>query len=126
MKCALVIPSWVPRTSFLRKRQRSQINYWQPLGTLYVAAVLQKAGHEVKFINGAFLTHEELLREIKEYSPRLHRDLLNDLWLEKGQKDGSGSESHVSETGHLSAQEALIRSPCRNAAWKMPVIASTP
>ena len=69
MKCALVIPSWVPEDIFPSKTASSQINYWQPLGTLYVAAVLQKAGHVVKFINGAFLSHEALLREIKEYSP---------------------------------------------------------
>ena len=69
MKCALVIPSWVPEDIFSSKTASSQINYWQPLGTLYVAAVLQKAGHIVKFINGAFLTHESLLHEIKEYSP---------------------------------------------------------
>lgn len=69
MKCALVIPSWVPEDIFSSKTASSQINYWQPLGTLYVAAVLQKAGHVVKFINGAFLTHEALLHEIKEYSP---------------------------------------------------------
>jgi radical SAM superfamily enzyme YgiQ (UPF0313 family) len=69
MKCALVIPSWVPEDIFSSKTASSQINYWQPLGTLYVAAVLQKAGHDVKFINGAFLTHEALLNEIKEYSP---------------------------------------------------------
>jgi anaerobic magnesium-protoporphyrin IX monomethyl ester cyclase len=69
MKCALVIPSWVPEDIFSSKTASSQINYWQPLGTLYVAAVLQKAGHIVKFINGAFLTHETLLHEIEEYSP---------------------------------------------------------
>ena len=69
MKCALVIPSWAPEDIFPSRTASSQINYWQPLGTLYVAAVLQKAGHEVKFINGAFLTHEALLHEIKEYSP---------------------------------------------------------
>lgn len=69
MKCALVIPSWAPEDIFPSRTASSQINYWQPLGTLYVAAVLQKAGHEVTFINGAFLTHEALLHEIKEYSP---------------------------------------------------------
>jgi len=69
MKCALVIPSWAPEDIFPSRTASSQINYWQPLGTLYVAAVLQKAGHEVTFINGAFLTHEALLHEIKEYAP---------------------------------------------------------
>lgn len=70
MKCALVIPSWVPEDIFSSKTASSQINYWQPLGTLYVAAVLQRAGHEVRFLNGAFRSREDILAEIKEFSPR--------------------------------------------------------
>ena len=69
MKCALVIPSWVPEDIFSSKTASSQINYWQPLGTLYVAAVLRKAGHEVTFINGAFLTHRELLDRLTAFGP---------------------------------------------------------
>jgi len=69
MRCALVIPSWVPEDIFSSKTASSQINYWQPLGTLYVAAVLQRAGHEVKFLNGAFITHEDILRDVKQFSP---------------------------------------------------------
>ena len=42
MRCALIIPAWVPEDIFSSKTASSQINYWQPLGTLYVAAVLQK------------------------------------------------------------------------------------
>src|SRR3990172_63125 len=69
MRCALVIPSWVPEDIFSSKTASSQINYWQPLGTLYVAAALQKAGHEVRFINGAFISHEKLLEEIRLFAP---------------------------------------------------------
>src|SRR4030067_1878323 len=69
MKCALVIPAWVPEDIFSAKTASSQINYWQPLGTLYVAAVLQQAGHEVRFFNGAFLPHEQVLAEIKQFNP---------------------------------------------------------
>ncbi|MEK7332104.1 MAG: B12-binding domain-containing radical SAM protein, partial [Nitrospirota bacterium] len=69
MRCALVIPSWVPEDIFSSKTASSQINYWQPLGTLYVAAVLQRAGHEVKFFNGAFMSHEKILREVQEFKP---------------------------------------------------------
>ncbi len=69
MRCALVIPSWVPEDIFSSKTASSQINYWQPLGTLYVAAVLQRAGHEVKFFNGAFMAHEKILREVQEFKP---------------------------------------------------------
>ncbi len=69
MKCALIIPSWVPEDIFSSKTAGSQINYWQPLGTLYVAAALIKAGHEVRFLNGAFMAHSHILNEISEYKP---------------------------------------------------------
>ncbi len=69
MKCVLVIPAWRPEDIFSSKTAGSQINYWQPLGTLYVAACLQRAGHEVKFLNGAFMSHDEIIAEVKEYSP---------------------------------------------------------
>jgi radical SAM superfamily enzyme YgiQ (UPF0313 family) len=69
MKCALVIPSWEPEEIFSSKTAGSQINYWQPLGTLYVASALLKAGHEVRFLNGAFMSHAELMREVTEYKP---------------------------------------------------------
>ncbi|HXX57502.1 MAG TPA: radical SAM protein [Thermodesulfovibrionales bacterium] len=70
MRCALVIPSWAPEEIFSSKTASSQINYWQPLGTLYVAAVLQKAGHEVKFFNGAFATHDEILADVRRFDPQ--------------------------------------------------------
>ncbi|HDZ61653.1 MAG TPA: radical SAM protein [Nitrospirae bacterium] len=69
MKCALIIPSWVPEDIFSSKTAGSQINYWQPLGTLYVAAALLKAGHDVRFLNGAFMTHSHILNKISEYKP---------------------------------------------------------
>ncbi len=69
MRCALVIPSWVPEDIFSSKTASSQINYWQPLGTLYVASVLQKAGHDVRFFNGAFSSHEKLVSDVKGFSP---------------------------------------------------------
>ena len=70
MKCALIIPAWVPEELFARETAGSQINYWQPLGTLYIAAALREAGHEVRFFNGAFLTQEEILRRVAEFAPR--------------------------------------------------------
>jgi len=69
MKCALIHPAWLPEEIFSSKTVASQINYWQPLGILYVGASLLKAGHEVKFFNGAFMTHEELLHRVKEFKP---------------------------------------------------------
>ncbi len=69
MKCALIIPAWEPEEIFPSKTAGSQINYWQPLGTLYVAAAILQAGHQVKFLNGAFMTHEDIVRKIAQYAP---------------------------------------------------------
>ncbi|MBI4824646.1 MAG: radical SAM protein [Nitrospirae bacterium] len=69
MRCALIIPSWRPEEIFSSKTVQSQINYWQPLGTLYVASCLIKEGHEVRFLNGAFRSHEEILKEVEDYKP---------------------------------------------------------
>ena len=60
----------MPQELFPRQTAGSQINYWQPLGMLYIAAVLLKGGHEVRFFNGAFLTQEEILRRVGEFDPR--------------------------------------------------------
>ena len=69
MKCALIIPAWVPEEIFSSKTAGSQINYWQPLGTLYVASSILKAGHDVTFLNGAFMSHAEILNNISAYKP---------------------------------------------------------
>jgi radical SAM superfamily enzyme YgiQ (UPF0313 family) len=71
MKCALIIPSWVPEEIFSSKTAGSQINYWQPLGTLYVAASLLRAGHEVRFLNGAFMSHAEIMNKISSFKPQV-------------------------------------------------------
>lgn len=69
MKCAVIIPSWVPEDIFPAKTASSQINYWQPLGTLYVATCMCEAGHDVKVFNGAFLPHEKLINGVADYKP---------------------------------------------------------
>ena len=69
MRCALIIPAWSPEDIFSSKTAGSQINYWQPLGTLYVAASILKAGHDVRFLNGGFMSRIEILRHVSEYKP---------------------------------------------------------
>jgi radical SAM superfamily enzyme YgiQ (UPF0313 family) len=69
MKCALIIPAWVPEEIFSSKTVNSQSNYWQPLGTLYVAACLRRAGHEVRFFNGGMMAHGEILDQVRAFSP---------------------------------------------------------
>lgn len=69
MKCALIIPAWKSEEIFSSKTAGSQINYWQPLGTLYVASSLREAGHDVKFLNGTFISNTEILGQVKEFQP---------------------------------------------------------
>jgi radical SAM superfamily enzyme YgiQ (UPF0313 family) len=69
VRCALVIPSWRPADIFPARTAGSQLNYWQPLGTLYVASSLVRAGHEVRFLDGAFLSHREILDELAAFRP---------------------------------------------------------
>jgi anaerobic magnesium-protoporphyrin IX monomethyl ester cyclase len=69
VKCALVIPAWRPEDIFPAKTAGSQINYWQPIGTLYVASYLMSKGHDVRFVNGAFTSHAEILRGLSEFKP---------------------------------------------------------
>ncbi|VAX15485.1 Cobalamin B12-binding:Radical SAM [hydrothermal vent metagenome] len=69
MRCAIVIPAWSPEDIFPAKTAAVQINYWEPLGTLYVATAIKNAGHNVKFLNGAFMTHEEILANLRDYRP---------------------------------------------------------
>ncbi len=71
MRCALVIPPWRPEEIFPKTTVRSQINYWQPLGTLYVAAMLESQGHEVVFLNGAFMSSNEILVRLKRFNPHI-------------------------------------------------------
>lgn len=69
MRIALVVPAWSPEEIFSARTAGSQINYWQPLGTLYVASSLQRAGHEVRFLNGAFMSHAEIMSSLSEFNP---------------------------------------------------------
>lgn len=71
MKCALIIPAWAPEEIFPARTAGSQINYWQPLGTLYVAACLLEAGHRVEFLNGAFLTRQQILDRLAAFKPEV-------------------------------------------------------
>jgi len=66
MKSCLIIPAWRPEDIFSSKTVESQINYWQPLGTLYVASAMEAAGHSVRFLNGAFMNHYEIIRQVSE------------------------------------------------------------
>ncbi|OGA53118.1 MAG: B12-binding domain-containing radical SAM protein [Betaproteobacteria bacterium RIFCSPLOWO2_12_FULL_62_13] len=69
MKCALIVPAWTPHELFPSQTAGSQINYWQPLGILYVAACLLRAGHRVRFYDGGFVRRDEMLRQVSAFDP---------------------------------------------------------
>jgi radical SAM superfamily enzyme YgiQ (UPF0313 family) len=71
MRCALVIPPWRPEDIFPAATARLQVNYWQPLGMLYLGAALMRAGHEVRLWDGSFLTLEEILARARAWRPGL-------------------------------------------------------
>ncbi|MEC4676250.1 MAG: radical SAM protein [Nitrospirota bacterium] len=71
MKCYLIVPAWIPDEIFSAKTAGSQINYWQPLGMLYIASALMKAGHEVRFLNGAFMTNADIIKEVEKDKPEV-------------------------------------------------------
>lgn len=69
INCAIVVPAWLPEDIFSKKTAGSQINYWQPLGTLYVAAAVLQAGYQVEFINGAFTGHSQIISRLNTIKP---------------------------------------------------------
>lgn len=71
MKTALLVPAWKPTDIFPAGTAGSQINYWQPLGTLYVAAAIRKAGYQVGYFDGAFLSHSALLQSVEKFGPSI-------------------------------------------------------
>lgn len=71
MRCALVIPPWRPEDIFPAATARLQVNYWQPLGMLYLGAALARAGHEVRLWDGSFLTLDEILAQARAWRPEL-------------------------------------------------------
>ena len=69
MRCVLIMPAWTPDEIFSSKTVSSQLNYWQPLGALYVGASLLEAGHDVAFLDGALLSHREIMQRVGELQP---------------------------------------------------------
>ncbi len=65
------MPPWLPEDIFPTKTAKSQVNYWQPLGVLYVASYLQREGHKVTFLDGSFHSLEEIVSRAKAFKPEL-------------------------------------------------------
>ncbi|MBN2382713.1 radical SAM protein [bacterium] len=69
MKCLVLMPAWEPTDVFFESFADSQLTYWQPTGVMYVAAALKRAGHEVRFIDGAFHSVDWIVEQALEFEP---------------------------------------------------------
>ena len=69
MKCILLMPAWEVAEIYPPGTVRNQVSFQHPDGILYVAGYLKREGHEVRVLDGAFKTHEEILREIRDFNP---------------------------------------------------------
>ena len=62
----IIFPSWVAHQGFIGKFAEFQAHRWQPTGLMYVASVIREAGHEVKLLDGAFINHDDILKQVKQ------------------------------------------------------------
>lgn len=69
MKCILIFPAWITSDFFPEEFGSSTTHRWHPLGLLYIGATLLREGHEVRFLDGAFWTHQEILQMFREFKP---------------------------------------------------------
>lgn len=69
MKCILLFPAWNPYETFSKHTAESQVNIWPPLGILYIAGNLIRAGHSVKVIDGSFNTNDDIIQQVKDFQP---------------------------------------------------------
>ena len=98
MRIALLMPSWLPEDIFPTKTARSQVNYWQPLGVLYVAASLLEDGHDVRFFDGSFLGHDELMKRVRGYKPEMVGIYSNTPLWKKAKKTAAAVKSLDEDT----------------------------
>ena len=64
MRCLLLVPPWD-----IQKYDSGRVDH--PNGIIYIGAVLQKQGHNVKFLDGAFFGHETIINKAINFRPSL-------------------------------------------------------
>jgi hypothetical protein len=111
MRCALVIPSG-PEDIFSSKTASSQINYWQPLGTLYVAAVLQQAGMKSDFQRRLPFARRGP-SPVNQFCSAFIGIYSTTFGWKKAKKTAADFQEHIRAEGLYLCREALILSLCR-------------
>ena len=69
MRCVLLMPAWEVTEIYPPGTVQNQVSFQHPDGILYVSAYLKREGHEVRVLDGAFKTHDEILKEIERFEP---------------------------------------------------------
>jgi radical SAM superfamily enzyme YgiQ (UPF0313 family) len=63
------MPAWEVQEIYPPGTVRNQVSFQHPDGILFVAAYLKREGHDVRVLDGAFKTHDEILKEIERFDP---------------------------------------------------------
>ncbi len=69
MRCVLLVPAWDVHEIYPSGTADSQVSFQHPDGILSVAAYLKAQGHDVRVLDGAFRTHDNLLYEVGAHQP---------------------------------------------------------
>jgi radical SAM superfamily enzyme YgiQ (UPF0313 family) len=62
------MPAWTVKEIYPPGTVRNQVSFQHPDGILCVAAYLKREGHDVRVLDGAFRTHEQILEEIRKFA----------------------------------------------------------
>jgi radical SAM superfamily enzyme YgiQ (UPF0313 family) len=69
MKIALAMAPWSPEDVFTGDFASDVGGAWHPLGILSIGAYLEREGHTVRIYDGAFITREQMVRNITNFNP---------------------------------------------------------
>jgi anaerobic magnesium-protoporphyrin IX monomethyl ester cyclase len=69
MRCVFLVPAWDVSEIYPPGTARNQVSFQHPDGILSVAAMVKRAGHAVRVLDGAFWTHAQILDEVERFDP---------------------------------------------------------
>jgi len=70
-RVVLCMSPWRPNDFFTGKFAEDVGGAWHPLGILSIAGMLEREGHRVMVLDGAFISFEDMVRMIYNYRPHL-------------------------------------------------------